>query len=104
MADFAHRALHLLDGDAPSRVAGYFTGNYSGAEWDQWPTGDENHITRLDIASLSLLSITVGPRLMTGDLVGMAVPDVGFKDLRDAPEPDRNGDWKPLYQLWVGVP
>lgn len=96
---YAVRVLDLLEG-ADGRVRAYYAGGYSGADWDGWPTSDPTHITRVDIASLALLSIPVGTRLMTSELVDQQIPDLGFTDLRDAPAPERDGPWAPLYACW----
>lgn len=93
------RVLDLLEG-ASDRVHAYYAGGYSGADWDRWPETDPDLITRVDIASLALLSIPVGTRLMTSDLVGQPVPDLGFDNLCDAPLPQSDGPWEPLYSCW----
>ena len=96
---YVEQVLELLEG-ADGRVRTYYADGYSGADWDSWPTSDPVHITRVDIASLTLLSIPVGSRLMTSELVGQEMPDLGFTDLRDAPAPERDGPWAPLYACW----
>lgn len=104
MSEHSERALVVL-ADAAEGLRSYFHGGgFSGADWDRWPSDDSATITRVDIASLALLSTSVGEKLMTSDLVGIEVPDVGDNDLRSVERPSEgDGPWAPMYEAWGRV-